>query len=207
MAFLDDGIKDLFFLFVRVVAALGGAVAGWLVTGPVVQVLARVAFHRQMPPWALSWCKLIGAALAALLVFWLVHLGGFGGGGGGGKGGGTGKGVGPYTNGTGTGRGNPTGKGTGDGSAKDTGNVVKKPLEIEMLGPTTVKGDKGYLLARKEPAMNWEQAKAYVLEHKHEISAVTIVLTKTSVTELHPPVQRLVELTRELEIPHLIKEE
>jgi hypothetical protein len=206
MAFLDEGIKDLFFLFVRVVAALGGAVAGWMVTGPVVQVLYRVAFHRQMPSWAVSWCKLIGAVLAALLVFWLVHLGGLGGGGGG-KGGGTGKGVGPYTNGTGTAQGNPTGKGTGDGSAKGTGNVVKKPLEIEMLGPTTVTGDKGYLLARKEPAVNWQQLKAYIQEHKDEIAAVTIVLTKTSVTEKHPPVQRLVELTRELEIPHLIREE
>jgi hypothetical protein len=211
MAFLDGEIKDVFILLVRVVAAVVGALVGWFVTGPIAQLLARVAFHRQLSPLALVWSKLIGAVVVGLLVFWLLPIGGWDGGGGGGKGGGKGKGAGPYTNGSGTGKGNPsdlgkTGKFGGDGTGADKDKGARKVLEIEVLGLKSIKeSNKIYKLDRQDPPLSWEQLEAHILAHQQEIASITIVSDPTTgVTEDRDAVKNLVKLAKKLKIPTLV---
>ena len=55
-------VTAVLFLVLRLAAGVGGALVGWFLTGPVVRLLYRGAFHRPAPGWLLPWTRLAGAA-------------------------------------------------------------------------------------------------------------------------------------------------
>jgi hypothetical protein len=191
------GLQEFVFLLLRLTAALGGFVVGYLLTGLAARGLFRLAFHQQMPRWSTAVVKFIGGVVIAVLIFIGLPLG-FGGGGGG-IGGGTGAGQGRL-------KGDP-----GDGTAKKPGtaanlalgqdNAAKaKALEgtdtlvIEMLGPTTADGDKCFKINRQGPAVNFETVEAFWNQTRERWARVEIVLTRTSTSENDPAVDRLRKL-------------
>jgi hypothetical protein len=177
------------FWVLRLAAGIGGALVAWFATGPVIRVLYRVALRRAAPGWMLPWARLGGAGLAGWLIFYFLPLGG-----GSGFGWGAGAGGGP-------------GRGPGDGSAKANGQATKtdktsiaespkrdlEALEIELLGGKRFQGqDRYYLIQRKEPAVTFEDVKAYFMKHEDRLAQdVTIVLTPESVAEEHGAILRL----------------
>jgi hypothetical protein len=205
MAFMDaDWIRNALLFVVRFILALGGFAVGYLVTGPVVQLLMRLAFRKTLPDWALAWCKLVGGVAVALLVFWLAGFLGLGGGGGGGKGSGGG-----------------TGDGKGPGSGKDSGtmfsgspNNSKAPgtasfqpaahqgkLIVEVLGTKTADGDKCYYLYRQAPAVNYDTVKAFLDKERSAIKAMDIVVTDKGASRNTPVVDALFELAKDANLP------
>jgi hypothetical protein len=206
MAFVDvNVIRDVFFLAVRFVVALGGFAVGYLLTGPLVALLTRVAFHKTLPQWLQTWCKVTGGILVALLAFWLVPIGGWGGGpGGGGKGtgGGTGNEVGSGS-GKGTGSTTTAGKMPVDGTGKpadETGRLV-----IEMLGPQTAKEDKCYLINSQQPAVDFQTVETYLMDHRQRIKTVQILVLPESVSSNDPVVTKLFNLARDQKLEPSIK--
>jgi hypothetical protein len=171
---------------VRLAAAVGGALLGWFVTGPVARLLYRAAFRRPVPGWLLPWARLGGAALAGWLFFCFLPLGGSGGFGWG-PGAGGGAGLGP-----GDGSGNTT---LADKAAPADEAASKKVLlEIELSGGTRYRGDgRYYLIHRREPAVTLEEVEDYFKKNEGSLAEyVIIVLTPNqSVDELHPAVLRL----------------
>ena len=57
--FISSAVMATIFWVLRVVAALGGAAAGWLVMGPVARLLYRGTFRRPAPRWLMPWARLI----------------------------------------------------------------------------------------------------------------------------------------------------
>jgi hypothetical protein len=198
--FLDaDWIRQVFLLAVRFVAALGGFVVGYVLSGPVATLLARLAFHKPLPQWSLAWCKVIGGIVVAVLVFWLLPIGGWGPGGGGkGSGGGTGDGKG-----TGSGQGTGTGSQAGKTNGKQPGDGTSKGLEdngilvIEMCGPETAVEDKCYLINRQKTPVDFKQVEAYLKQHRQRITAMQVLFTEQSVSRNDPVVARLQDLARD----------
>jgi hypothetical protein len=181
------------FVLVRIAAGVGGAIVGYLVAGPVLRLLFRLAFQRPVPGWLLPLGKLGGGALLGVLFFFVVSLGGRGWGLGGGSGaGGAGRGPGP---GTGT-------------IASDKAKVVqgaKKPpirerLEIELLGGDRVSADCYYLVKREAPAKTLGEVEE-LFKDKADKLEVHVVLTDDSVAASHPAVGRLRELLQRYQIP------
>src|SRR5438034_1102815 len=84
---------DPFLLFVKIPAAVGGALLGYFASGPVIRLLYRTAFHRPVPGWLLPLGKLSGGAILGAVLFFLVGLGGTGLGFGPGRGNGPGDGA------------------------------------------------------------------------------------------------------------------
>jgi hypothetical protein len=176
----------------RIGLALGGAVIGWFVSGPVIRLLYRGAFRRPAPGWLMPWARLGGAALVGLLIFYYLPLGG-----GGGWGWGLGAGAGP-------------GLGTGDGSgytkaekaaiADKNGETSKKnyleALEIELVGGTSYQGEgRFYLIKRRQPAVNLAEVDDHIKKNKERLGEyVTIILTPESVAAQHGAVLRLVTI-------------
>ncbi len=201
-------IRSLFFLALRVLAAAGGFLAGWYLTGPVVWLLARLAFHRNVPRWANYLCKLVGGVVVAVIVFWFLPLGS--GGGGGGSGGGTGKGVGPGTDGTG-GKTVQSGKGEakGEGGPKALANKGTEIVVVQLLGGKKVKDRKYYLVGNQSEPLDDAALHKYLKDNLQKIAVVEMVLTDDSVGEAHPAyryVQQLVLNDLGLQLKVVIRE-
>lgn len=203
-AFLSGDIREIFFLVLRLLAAAGGFMLGWFVTGPVAAVLVRLAFHRALPRWMMYWCKLLGGLLIGLLVFWFLPLGS--GGGGGGSGGGTGKGVGPFnTDGSGAAKVSDSGKGAVEGQGTKGGPDIDATkgtvrLDIELLGGEAVKDGKYYLLGQKSPAVNGAELKTYLEQNRQKLAGVNIVLTDQSVGDSHQAYRYLLQLALDYDL-------
>lgn len=190
LAWIDLGLSDTLYTFVRLAAALGGLIVGWFVTGPIVRIVGRVATRKAVPSDIVSWSKVMGAMMTAALIYAFFPLGGPGGGGLG-KGGGSGDGF-------GKGKNNGKGIGNGGGDKKDGGKDnggKREPLTIELLGGDNVKEHRYYLLDRKPPAVAIEEIEK-LFQDKRGHFQVTIVLTKDSVGERHNAVLRLQERAR-----------
>jgi hypothetical protein len=198
IAFFDaDLIREVFLFAVRFVAALGGFVVGYALTGPVVTLLARLIFHKPMPQWSMAWCKVIGGFLVALLVFWLLPVGGWGPGGGGkGSGGGTGDGK-------GTGSGKVTATGSGKYTTDGKGGPVNDSgvLVIELLGPETADKESGkcYLINRQPPPADLQAVEVYLKQHRERITAMKILVVREQSVSHNDPlwVGRLQELAQQ----------
>jgi hypothetical protein len=191
------GIQELVFLVLRLTAALGGFVVGYLLTGLVARGLFRLTFHRQMPRWSTVIVKFIGGVVVAVLIFIGLPLG-FGGGGGG-SGGGTGAGKGPFKGDQGDGMAKKPGTVEKPGLGHDIAGKAKMPegldtLVIEMLGPTTADGDKCFKIHRQGPPVNYEELEAFWNQSRARWSRVEIVLTRTSTSENDPAVDKLRKL-------------
>ena len=140
---------------VKVLAVVGGAVLGALVTGGVVGLAVKALFGRKLPRYP-AWGM---RGLGAVLFGWLVALWVFGGGGGGIGG------VGGWGIGSGTGRGDSTARTpttgqavspTASATAPSERPAAAETLRIEVLGPAALKkltaqfadpGDRGRLAA------------------------------------------------------------
>jgi hypothetical protein len=198
-----ESIKELLFLLLRVGVALVGAFIGWLVSGPVVRVLVRMAFHRPVPPLPLKLSRLAGAVVAGVLVFIFFHFGP--GGSGGGSGGGTGPGKGP-----GVDSGAPKDKNTVP-SARDkrppdsaTQNpAARENLAIELVLSKRYKGDERYYLIQgKEPPRTLAEVEDYVRPRKNRIKQVEIIIYANSVSAARPAVPELEKVLDKYKLPH-----
>ena len=192
------GLQEWLFWIFRVAAGLGTALLGYFLLGPVVQLLARLAFHRKLPSWLVAWARLIGGILLGLLVYYYLPIGGGPGWGPGSGGPGEGKGSGADENGKGGKQLSSTDalkqKGTAD-SEKDAG---KDTLQIELLGGTRyMRDERYYLLDRKEPAKTLAEVDDYLKENTSKYKIVHVVLTKESVSEEDPAVTRLQRLAQQ----------
>jgi hypothetical protein len=201
IGFLElDSIRDVFFLAVRFVIALAGFAVGYFLTGPIVQMIAWLIRRRQLPDWVVGFLRVAVGILIALLVFYLVPIGGTGLGGGG-SGGGLGEGQG---SGKGTGTATTGKSATGlDTRVTNIGPTTKGALVVEMLGPGTADGDKCYRLDPKAAAVNWETLKSYLETQRPQ--SITIVITEQSVSRSDPLVEQLQQLAQKLGIPTVIK--
>jgi hypothetical protein len=186
----------------RVIAALGGAIIGYFLAGPVVRLLYRGAFHRPAPGSAIFAGKICGAGLVGALFFFLVGLGGnFGfGPGGGGQGNGTGNG----------GNNGSTHKKGGDqenNKKNDPSPEVRQVLEIELLGGERYKGDQRFfLLKRREPAVTFKEVEQYFQDNKNlEVHIIIRTAPEMSVSENSPTVRRLRTLAGKFGIPYRIE--
>ncbi len=179
------------FWVLRVAAGLGGALIGWFITGPIVRLLVRGAFHRTTPGWLLPWAKLGGAGAVGFLVYYYLMLGGIGGPGWGpGPGGAPGRGPGDGSVVAGA------DKAAADGKSSKAANAAQKKreaLEIELIGGKRYHDDgRYYLLKRQEPPLTKEAVDDYLREHQDTLDEyVTIILTPQSVAAQHGAVLRL----------------
>jgi hypothetical protein len=202
LAIWDAGLSDYLVWTFKVIAALGGAVIGWFVGGPVIRLLVRGAFHRPAGSGTVFFGKICGAGLVGTLFFFLVGLGGdFGfGRGGGGNGSGTGTGNG----------GNGSGEKKGNDSEDKKGDITPKLrpiLEIELLGGDRYKDDERFfLLHRKEPALTLKEVEKYFQEHNDlEVHIVIRTAPEMSVSENSPTVIRLRKLADKYKLPNRIE--
>ena len=202
-AIWDTSVTDYLVWTFKIIAALGGAVVGWLLAGPVVRLLVRGAFHRPASSGTLFAGKICGAGLVGALFFFLVGLGGnfgFGpGGGGGGKGNGTGNGgIGSADK--------KDGHRTTD-KKNDTSPKLRSVVQIELLGGDRYKGDnRFFLLHRKEPALTLKDIDKYFQENKDlEVHIIIRTAPEMSVSEHSPTVSRLRNLADKYKFPNRIE--
>lgn len=201
---------DTVLFALRIVTAVGAMLVGYLLTGPLVRVLVRLAVHKPLPKWTVRMFRGMGGILAGLLVYLYLPVGlGTGGWGfGPGKGGNAGLGPGPGALAKGTNDGNQTSK-KGEGPGEKIG-PTKETLTVEMLGGKRYPGeDRYYLLHRKEPAVAFSDVETYIKSNRERLDKVQIWFTPESVSDLHGAVLRLQGLARDhdlrvsLELPKL----
>jgi hypothetical protein len=190
----DLGIQELVFLILRLTAATGGFVVGYLLTGLAARGLYRLTVQRPMPGWLTPVVKLMGGVIVAILIFLGLPLG-FGGGGGG-SGGGTGMGKGQLKGDRGTATTGSSVASEFPGPANEKANQEKTPegsetLIIEMLGPSTADGDKFYKIHRQAPPVDFGAVEAFWNQTRPRWARVEIVLTRTSTSENDPAVDKL----------------
>jgi hypothetical protein len=191
MPFLDDVTSWTAFI-VRMIAAVGGFVVGYMASGPFWRLFWRGVFRKPIPPGLLPWVKFCTGLVLAAILYTLVHLGG---GGGLGWGGGTGDGIGP-----GKGTGKDTGAGKDGPSVSDTkdkskrlstNNPGREILEVELLGPKRYPGAlKFYLLDRKDPPIDLA-ALEEIFKTRTEKIELHVIYTMDSVDRGHGAAERL----------------
>lgn len=196
-----QGIGDWSQFIIRLIAAVGGFVVGYLVSGPAWRVVWRVAFRQPVKPGQLPWLKVCTGLVIGTLLYTLVHLGAGGWGWGGGGGSGTGSGV-------GDGKGSGKSGGDGDSTTKKGGpastkNPGREIVVVELLGGTRYLGDgKYYLLDRKEPAVTIETVRDAFKKQPEKIE-LHVHYSPQSVGQRHEAARRLRDLAGELRIPHV----
>ncbi len=205
MAFLGLDIPALFFEALRLLVAAVIAVAGWFVSGPIIQTLWYVAFRKAAPEWVAGWLRLIVAILLGVLAWWYLPIGT--GWGGGGSGGGQGPGVGPYK-GQGTDKstqpGTGTGLGTGAGTGTDKTTTGKDVLTIEVLGGASVKDGRFYVVQKKQPPVDWDALKQYLGDTQGSWGEIRILLTGDSIFEDDVVVRRVRDWATERNIKRTV---
>jgi hypothetical protein len=202
-SYFDFGLSEGIFFFVRVIATVGGAIVGWFAADPLTRVAYRLSFKGATPTAVLLCSKLTGAATLALLIWFLITLGGGGGGLGWGQGlgGGPGKGPGP-----GGSKGAGTDSNTKGNNATNDSNGAKTPkaepqrerVKIEILGGPRFKNDgheRYYLvLGKNEPARSLKELDEYL--KKRPPSLIEIIHTEDTfvVNTDEDPTRRLQSL-------------
>jgi hypothetical protein len=195
---------QIFWLVVRILAALAGALVGWLITGFLVRLLVRLAFHRPTPRPVLALLRLGGAIVVGLLVFYYLHPGGSGGWGLGGGGFGLGGGGGQGQAGTGRDSGSTARASTQktDVGKGPTATVAPDTLPIEMIGGDRYKkaGGEGryYLIGGKEPARTLEEVKELLQKNKGRYRKVEILIYPDSVASPHHAISQLEALAERM---------
>ncbi len=215
--FAQLGLPEAALAVLRVIAGVGGAFVGWFVSDPLARATYRLAAARPIPGWTLPWIKVAGAVLVGLLVYFFIPLGG-----------------GPGGWGYGPGLGGGPGKGSGEGGTQDAGKaasgtaetqpakdkdnaakkspeaVVRKPVEIEVLGGKRYPGDgRYYLLRGTGKAMTLPEVEAYFKEHakKSKLLLHVIVTQDSPDNAITGVTEALTELANRYQIPSLVKNE
>jgi len=186
--FAQLGLPEAALAVLRVIAGVGGAFVGWFVSDPLARVTYRLAAGKPIPGWTLPWIKVAGAILVGLLVYFFIPLGGGPGGWGYGPGLGGGPGKGPGEGGTQT-NGNAASGKTDEKQPADSKQksvekspeaVVRKPVEIEVLGGKRYPGENRYYLLRTTgKAMTLPEVETYFKEHGSKLE-LHVVITNDS---------------------------
>jgi hypothetical protein len=206
--FAQLGLAETALTVLRVIAAIGGAFVGWFVSDPLARIGYRIAKHKPIPGWTLPWLKMASALLAGLLVYFFIPLGGDPGGWGYGPGLGGGAGQGPGQGGKDSAITTPSTK-TDERSAKrnaeEKAAIVRKPVEIEVLGGKRYPGEERYYLLKSTgKAMTLNEVEAYFKEHGAKLE-LHVVLTDDSPDEVTGVTAALTRLADRYEIPSLIE--
>ncbi len=200
---LFSGISSTGQLIIRLIAAVGGFVVGYMFSGPLWRVVWRVTARKPISPGLLPWMKFCTGLVLAAALYTLVHLGGGGGwgwGGGGGSGGGGGKGDGKGSgNEDATTPGDPSKKGNPDPiAAKTPGREI---LVVELLGGDRYPGDgKYYLVDRKQPPVAIAAVDEAFQKRVDKIE-LHIQYAPDSVGKHHPAAERLRDAASKYRIP------
>jgi hypothetical protein len=197
-AMLDLGMQLL-----KLLAVIGGATVGGLVSGWLFRLVVRLAFRRQVPRPALLLIQFLGAVTLGLAVwYWVVGSGGWGPGGGGLLGrGGT-----PGTVGEAKGTGEAPKQKPADETAKAKGVAPKagpEVLRIEMLGGQRVKDHRFYLAEGQPAPQTLAELRQAVAERQKQASplkGIEIIIYEDSVARDHPAVRDLEKWARENEL-------
>jgi hypothetical protein len=185
------------FLVLRGAAAVGGAVFGWFLAGPMCRILVRAAFHKPAPGMVVYPARCAGAAVLACLIFYFLPLG-FGGGAGFGFGPGPGPGGGGSSAAT-----NATPPGKHAVAQENATSPQREILDIELIGGKRYKDDdKFYLLRREEPPVTIKEVEKLFQENKGRFE-VHILLTAQSVSRSHAAFQRLSSLAHKYDLATL----
>jgi len=188
------------FWLIKIAAAVGGAIIGYLVSGPSIRLLFRLALGRPVPGWFLPLGRLGGAALLGALFFMLATLGGNGlGWGSGGLGLGAGSGTGPGIAKSGADK-NKTGTGKGE-------KATREKLVIELLGGDRVAGDQRYYLLKTDESAKTLAEVEDLIKEKPDKLEVHLKLTDESVAASHPAMARLRELLQRYQVPTVTPQE
>jgi hypothetical protein len=191
---------QIFWLAVRILAALVGAFLGSLLTGWVVRLTARLVWRRPAPWLVVVVARLAGAVAAGLLIYYFLYPGGSGGwglgGGGWGLGGG---GTGKVSTGTGTGTPGTTAPEKQRPSMAATLAAAVDTLTIEMLGGSRYKGEERfYLIQGKPPARTLQEIRDLLQKNPQRYRKLEILIYPDSVAVEHPATSRLEDLARQL---------
>ena len=68
-------LPDMVYEVLRVLAAAFGAVGAYIIVGPVVATLVRLAFKRKLPDSAQTVCRILGAVVVGALIYFYLPLG------------------------------------------------------------------------------------------------------------------------------------
>jgi hypothetical protein len=204
---LLSGISSTGQLIIRLIAAVGGFVVGYMFSGPVWRAIWRITRRKPIPPALLPWMKFCTGMVLAALLYTLVHLGGgggwgWGGGGGSGTGGGKGDGKGPGKT-SGSGEANPSDDPAkkGDPSTQKAKSSNREILVIELLGGARYPGDgKYYLVAGKEPPLAIA-AVDELLKKRGDKIELHIRYSANSVGQRHAAADRLRDAATKHQIP------
>jgi hypothetical protein len=206
--FTQLGLNEMAQWVFKIIGAVGGAFIGWFLTDPLARVSYRLAFHKPIAGWTLPWLKLSGAALLAVIAFFLVSFGG-----------------GPGGLGFGPGLGGGAGKGAGEGGAgkdavaQDEGKnvlpakdkpvvpdkgketIVRKTVAIEVLGGDYYPGDnRWYVIRPAGKPMTPQEVETYFKDHA---SKLELHLVTTDESAEFGPIQELTALAARYHIPTL----
>jgi hypothetical protein len=201
------GLPEVVYQVLRIVAAALGAVGGYIVAGPVVGTLVKLAFQRKLPDTAVLVVRIAAAVLVGALIYFYLPLGPGAGGGGSGTGGGTGDGTGSGVPGN-----RDTGKPGKDKGFTTTGKDVKPPdkdkkeeirddvLAIEIIGGNRYKGDeRWYYLSSQVKTLDFDELDTFLGKNKGTWKTIYIILTDDSPgprIDMDGPYERLLDLIR-----------
>jgi hypothetical protein len=228
MALFAFEFNEVLTYVVRGGAAVIGFLLGWFLTGPLANLLSRLAFHRPVSPGLLPWVRMAGAVGIAVLFFFIAPVG-FGPGSGPGPGGGPGEGkekgkeAGPDKGGV-----KERGSDSGDGKEKVKGEKEKATkdkkaepsdnlIQVEILGGDRYPGgERWYLFQGEGEPLTGKELKdrisAHLVDKKLKRARVQLVLTNDSLatwrSRLQPEIDSIAnDLFLDLAPPVLPKKE
>ncbi len=203
MMLADFNLLETALHVVRFVAGVGGAFVGWFLSDPLARLLHRALSFKPIAPKLILPCKVLGAGLLGMLVYFFIPLGG-----------GAGLGWGP---GAGAGAGKGAGKG-GDGTGPDIAKkksdtdekkdinkkpALREPLEIEIISAKKYQKDaRFYLLKRASPPLTLDEVKSF-FEKNHAKIELHILQTEDSVGTHMGALDKLRESASSHRIPTL----
>jgi len=194
---LASALDNLGALLTGVLAVVGGAVAGAVLTAAAVWLVCRFAFKRQPPPSVRKLVRWLGAVAGALAVAAFLNFG-LGGGGWGPFGGGAGLGPGNGTHDT-----RPT-----TGSARETATTPTQPakapdtstahgsrIRVVVLGGPLVKDDAYFRIEGQPRPMTLREVQEYVNRQRQRpgeaVAGVDILVYQNSLDYDTEPVRQL----------------
>jgi hypothetical protein len=194
LAFLDlSGVEGFIFFALRIFLAGVFAVVAWFVSGPVIRLLYRLAFHRPTPGPALFTGRAGSAVLVGVLVFLYFPLGG-GLGWGWGPGSGGGPGLGPGLGGSpGTGTGKGEGKTSKEGTEQEPGKDVLR-IELAWEGLYDEGSDRYYVVQGKGAPRALGDVEELLRQNPGRWGKVEVIMYKNGPDEKTLAVQQLKKL-------------
>jgi hypothetical protein len=187
-------LENLSFLTVRVLAVVGGAVVGALVTSIVVWLAGKYWLRRPLPWGPKKLLRILGAIAGALLVASFLHLSG----GGWGLFGGGGSGTGESGDRGGTAKADAPKETPSAAAALNNVPPGTERANVTVLGGALVKGQAYYRVEGERAATDLNGVREFVRRRQEQaggrLAAVDILIFQDSLEEKTEPVKKLREL-------------